>query len=318
MSERPSSLRHVRVPSVVAYFVILLFLAGLYRFTALGLDDRAVLAPCQSARCTEPIALRPSPGSALHFVLPTVVEGRPMLFLLDTGAASTVLSLEAARVIEEGAAARPIVGAINASYQVQQVITLQSLAIGAHVFSDFDTVAVDLSAVRAGLGLPVDGVLGANVLGALPFEIDFRAPSLRLGRDRAAFEAARADDEADTRVNMRELSGGYFVEGNADGRIAIFLVDSGSGSTQVAPALARHLPAAGRREAIQYEATGAVRADVASVHVAALVVGDFAREDVVLDVGSPNLLGADFFGGTLLRMDPAAGTLVLRYRPAAP
>ena len=44
---------------------------------------------------------------------------------------------------------------------------------------------------EVGLGMRIDGVLGANVLAALPFEIDFRAPALRLGRALSAFEAAK-------------------------------------------------------------------------------------------------------------------------------
>ncbi len=318
MEESASGPGRLRIPSVVAYLIILALVAGLYRFTALGLDDRVAASPCQQAICGAPIVLRRSPASPSHLLVPVLVEDRPMLFLLDTGASSTVLGLETARVLEGEIAVRPIVGAINASFQVQRVITIGSLRIGPHRFSDFDTVAVDLSTVQAALGSPIDGVLGANLIGALPFEIDFRSATLRLGRSATDFAAAAGPDEVETRVPVRELGGGYFVEVNADGRVGHFLVDSGSGTTQLSPEIASHLPSLGRHEALRFDATGAARMPVESVRVRALVMGDFARRSRSLDVAAPSLLGADFFAGTLLRIDPQQRELVIRYRPAEP
>ena len=55
------------MPSEVGFLVILLILAGLYRSTALGLQDRASLDPCREDACDRPIALLPAlaPASPL-------------------------------------------------------------------------------------------------------------------------------------------------------------------------------------------------------------------------------------------------------------
>jgi len=113
-------------------------------------------------------------------MLPIDVMGQgPRPFILDTGAARTMVDAAVARTL--GLAAhdrregRGIAGAVAV-----ELMRVPSIAIGARTLSDFEVVATDLSALAARIGGRVDGVLGHDVFGAARLVVDYRGLQVRL------------------------------------------------------------------------------------------------------------------------------------------
>jgi predicted aspartyl protease len=311
-----------RVPSAVAYLVILLVVLGLHRFTTLGIDDAPSRTPLPSDGAGAPpdesitsIALVPSHRSEAHLLAPLRLEGHELLFLLDTGASSSVMSRRAARALGLEERTRPVLGAVNESWQLQQVLPVDSLELGTARFSDFELVVMDLSPIRAGLGREVAGVLGANVLGAQPFEIDFPRRRLWLGRSEAAFERDRGADQRDGQLPLRGISGGYFVTAAAESMEAWFLVDSGASQTQIGEALASRVGDRSSRLGRSYDAVDTRFEPLMEARLGSLMVGQLTRSGVQVSVGEPTLLGLDFLADLHLRIDPGEQRLTLRYTP---
>ena len=309
----------MKVPSAVAYLVLLLFLLGLYRFTAVGLDHTPALRGCEGSSCAgrRPIELAPAPRSSVHLLAPVRLEGHTLLFLVDTGAATSVLDLAVAAELALDREARPILGAVNESFQIQQALAIESFVVGESNYEDFDMAIIDLGSIRAGLGSRVSGVLGANVLGHQAFEIDFEGRLLWLGRSAEDFARARQPDQHDTSMEMKEISGGYFINGVVGERQGLFLVDSGAGGSQVGQALAFHVDRKSYEDAQSFDATGVRDVVVQTAHLSSLVVGAFVRRGFDVDVGESSAIGADFLRGLHLRIDPAEAALTLRYRGEA-
>jgi predicted aspartyl protease len=313
-----------RIPSVAAYAVLLAVLALLYRFTSIGLDRVPDPAPCPPDLCASPgaAALAPARRSPRHLLVPVMLEDRPLQLLLDTGASATVIDARVAREIGLVEAARTIFGAVNDRYGLQHVLPVQRLLVAGHAYGDFDVAIVDMTGVRAGLGDEVAGVLGADVLGRQPCEIDFARPALLLGRSAPAFDRARAPGEADTEAPISAVGGGWFVRALAADREAFFLVDTGSNVSQVAEPLAAELD--GRAGVVVetpgrvLDAAGARAPRLRTLRLPILAVGDVGRRDIDVTVGETSLLGADFFAGMHLRIDAPAGLLTLRTREGRP
>jgi len=220
--------------------------------------------------------------------------------------------------------ANPLLGAVNARFGVQPVLPVERLVVAGHAFGDFDATVVDLSGIRAGLGPSVAGVLGADVLGRQPSEIDFAAPALVLGRSAEDFAAAREPGEQDATVPIEDVSGGWFVRARAGPREAFFLVDTGSNVSQVSEALADEIGGVVQTRGRALEATEGQETTLRTLRldVLALAAGPgesaVGRRDVVVAVGDTSLLGADFFAGMRLRIDAPAERMTLRTREARP
>jgi predicted aspartyl protease len=310
----------MRVPSVVAYVILLLAMGGIWRYTSIGVDRTPVRVDCVGETCGphQPVALVRAEASPRHLLVPVDLEGHRLLFLVDTGAAASVLSRQSADRLGLSQSARPILGAANASFQIQRALSVSRFAVGDLMVGGFDLLIVDISGVRAGLGPDVDGVLGVNVLGLQPFEIDFGLATLTLGRTDGDFSATRHLLEIDSRQDLEELSGGWFVRARADGREGFFLIDSGANATQIGNTLAAHSVRVSQDAARSNDATGTRTQVVRRLELESLAVGKVVRRNLRVNVSDPSLLGADFFDTMLLRVDPQRGEMVLRARtPAA-
>jgi len=308
------------VSSTVAYAVLLLVLLGLYRFTAIGLDRVPDDLACSPARCgpSTPVALTPAPRSRQHLLVPIVLDGHALAFLLDTGAASTVLDASVADDLGLLPRTRPILGAVNARYGWQRILPVERLIVAGHGYGHFDVALIDMTVIRAGLGRAVAGVLGADVLGLQPTEIDFAARTLALGIDAATFAAARPTDTRDTVVPIEDVSGGWFVRAQADDRAGFFLIDTGSNVSQISDALAAEVGGVTESRGRSLDASAARESTLRSTRLGVLAVGDLGRRDFEVAVGSTSLLGADFFAGMLLRVDAPAGIVTLRAHSRGP
>ncbi|HUI83319.1 MAG TPA: aspartyl protease family protein [Candidatus Binatia bacterium] len=109
-------------------------------------------------------------------LVPTRVDNTgPMLFLMDTGSFSNVLSTRAARQLTQirqdpGTQVRGISGAVSQVYRADKA----TLQFGRYAQQGQDIVTFDLSNISRQVGTQVSGILGFNMLRILQIKIDYR------------------------------------------------------------------------------------------------------------------------------------------------
>jgi hypothetical protein len=109
-------------------------------------------------------------------LIPTIVsDSKPMLFLLDTGAVGSVLSLHAAQLVskvhsENRVHLRGLSGAVSNVYSSKNV----TLRFGHLEQKNKDIIAVDLTNMSRLSGTEISGVLGFLMLTALDVKLDYR------------------------------------------------------------------------------------------------------------------------------------------------
>ncbi len=109
-------------------------------------------------------------------LIPTLVDGsKPMLFMIDTGAFTNVLSTRAAREVTKIRAdsrtqVRGLSGAVANVYRADKA----TLEFGHYSQENQDMVTLDLSAVSKSAGTEVSGILGFALLRILQIKIDYR------------------------------------------------------------------------------------------------------------------------------------------------
>jgi len=100
-------------------------------------------------------------------------------FLLDTGTSPTVLDRRVAQKLH--LQERPsVLAGINGRVQAGQA-TVPSLQFGPIRRDDFAVVVEDLSFFSKAIPVPIDGVIGLDVVGQSPFEIDYAASRILFG-----------------------------------------------------------------------------------------------------------------------------------------
>ena len=100
-------------------------------------------------------------------------------FLLDTGASPTVLDRRLARSLHLDE--RPgLLAGVNGTVTAGQAI-VSSLQLGPMRRDNLPVVVEDLSFFYKALPVHIDGVIGLDVIGQSPFEIDYGAREIRFG-----------------------------------------------------------------------------------------------------------------------------------------
>jgi predicted aspartyl protease len=300
--------------TVACWLVLAAILLGLFRLTSLGAQTTPTLEASSSPVAVVPL-LRP-PGSPTHRLVAARIGPEHELFLLDTGAVDTVISPAAAERAGLLESARPVATALNGVFGLRQLVRIRSLSLGGRVYEDFEALVLDTSHLGVALGSEVSGIVGMNLLGLAPFEIDFAHDRLRIGRSREAFESARPAGALDSEFPLLDLDGTFVAELGVEGSAALFVIDTGAVPTTVQPDQGFRRPVRGG-ESKRFDATGVRPVLVHSVVLESLTLGHVRRRDFAVDVGEFNLLGADFLQGLSLFVDPAAGRGILR-SPSAP
>lgn len=173
-----------------------------------------VMTMVQDARCKQ-------------VVVTCLVNNRPMRMLLDTGASHTVLHSESAEKLE--GVRRPDTSRMQFSGNARQrpKMLITSLATGPVSVAEHLFMVLDLSAVRGSMAEPVDGILGMDILGALPFTFDQRRGEFYWGVPEKA-QAIRLNGYSDR-------FGRLIVQAECGGKPMELLLDTGSSVTRVLP-----------------------------------------------------------------------------------
>ncbi len=109
-------------------------------------------------------------------LIKTLVDGpHPMLFMIDTGSFTNIMSTRAAREVTKVTAdsrmqVRGLSGAVNNVYRADKA----TLEFGHYSQENQDIVTLDLSAVSKSTGTEVSGILGFELLRILQVKIDYR------------------------------------------------------------------------------------------------------------------------------------------------
>jgi predicted aspartyl protease len=115
----------------------------------------------------------------LVFVSVRVGSSEPLSFILDTGASATVLNRTVAERLGLDLHASEDARTGGGSVQTGSA-TGVTLSVGSMSLPDVTVVAIDLSGLQAGLGRPVDGILGYEIFRRYVVAIDYAANTVRL------------------------------------------------------------------------------------------------------------------------------------------
>ena len=142
---------------------------------ALSLASSCTPGPTSAPRAVLPVQL----VNNLVFVAVRVGGSDPLSFVLDTGASATVLNRTVADRLgldlQAGEDARTGGGSVQTASA-----TGISLSVGNVSLPDVTIVAIDLTGLLAGLGQPVDGILGYDIFRRFVVGIDYASSTLRL------------------------------------------------------------------------------------------------------------------------------------------
>ena len=168
-----------------------------------------------------------------------VLEGRNMPFvqaklngvdctlLLDTGATHTTFDLGFVKGALPDAKLQPVMLMGDSNVEGAPVyFQAESLEIGGAKFGDFGAMALNLSHIPASMGVKVDGILGMNTIGRVPFV-------LSLSKGEVVFcpgeEAHKGFDKWTTRFPGDPMS--IMLKAVNDGKAFGMIVDSGASMT---------------------------------------------------------------------------------------
>jgi predicted aspartyl protease len=163
-----------------------------------------------------------SPGIIL---VSATVEGQPATFLLDTGAERSCLDAVFASRLRSR---QTSVASIRQPYATVPAdgIHISDLEIQTFHLRDFEMLSSDLARLSQGTGVPIDGVLGSDVLRHFTVRIDFFAGSARFG-------TYSTMPLLGTAVTLQLVHDLYFVALTAQGTPISMLLDTGTNASVV-------------------------------------------------------------------------------------
>ena len=262
-----------------------------------------------------------TPGNQIRFDM--TVDGKTLVAILDTGVSYSVMSqryADAAKVkTRPGGSATAIGGAVNIAWADTQSVSLGGLSRSGGGFT-----VTALPAIATGSAVPVDLLVGRDMIGGYALDIDYAAKRLRVLRSgRLPFTGASAplSIARDRLVYVSELTLG-------GARLRPMVVDTGDGSAITLSAAswrAAGPPAVPTTTAISFGLAGVVTSTIGVVPE--LRTGDLTAKNVEIriepaggfseTIDVAGRIGSGFLQNYRVLLDPAAGHMVLRAGPDA-
>ena len=233
------------------------------------------------------IKFRLGGGAQPLILVPVQVNDRgPFDFILDTGAGTSLLSLElAARLgvkvtgLKEG---QTVGGKVSVS-----LAKVESVAVGDAKLEDIDVAVVDLSHLGKTVGAAIEGDIGYNFLKHFRITIDYRGSEIRF-EDPNRIESFAHTAKTEVAIRLANPARPLIlVDVYLNGRgPSQFAIDTGTSTTAITPELARQLDV--QTSPIGPVTTGSARVAASAGNLKSFQVGDARMDNMAVIV-------ADFF-----------------------
>lgn len=158
-------------------------------------------------------------------IVTCLVNGKPLRMMIDTGATHTVLHKESAAALPNAQWLDTSRMTFKGNSSQRPEILLAELQVADKHAPQHPIMVVSLAAVRSMMAEPIDGILGMDVLGALPFTFDLRSGKCYWGVP-----------EGQTLLPLygtRDDNGRLMVRVSCAGKSMELLLDTGSSITRV-------------------------------------------------------------------------------------
>ncbi len=258
-----------------------------------------------------------------HFVPVTIGATPPRTYLVDTGAGLTAISYELADTL--GLSLGEPLGVVGLGGGTSaRAATLPRVGLGALSRTNVQCLVIDFTELRAGLGVPVEGILGFSALNRYAVTFDFERGALELAENAQSREL----EDGSARVRFDIVGGLPQVEARVDGGPPMpFIVDTGAFRTFVPRSTGEAIAATVRVPGIPFVGADGRALEGIAVRARSLAVGS-ARVDrpvvlypvssaendpvgITLAAGDRGVLGADFLRRFRVTLDYPRSELVL-------
>lgn len=177
-----------------------------------GMPEADVMTMVQDARCKQ-------------IVVTCLINNQPMRMMLDSGATHTVLHTESAARLEGVRRIDTSKMMFRGNSQQRPEMLVAPLLAGPATAPQHLFMVLDLSAVRGAMAEPIDGILGMDVLGSVPFTFDQRKNEFFWGVELGA--------ELVQLRGKQDRFGRWMVQAYCQGKPLELLLDTGSSVTRV-------------------------------------------------------------------------------------
>ncbi len=190
------------------------------------------------------LPLRLAPKAPLLLV-PVFINGKgPFDFILDTGAARTVLSSPLAG--ELGLTDRPTAeGAMGAGGNTKvasSIVRLEAFTLGPAKRKDWETGCIDFSPISQQLGTKIGGVVGHDFLQDFVLTVDYPAGSLHFASAKAAPARSSHPAKAELTFERTPIKPLLRIPVHINGRGPFpFVLDTGASASLVSDQIAKQL-----------------------------------------------------------------------------
>lgn len=158
-------------------------------------------------------------------IVTCLVNGKPLRMMIDTGATHTVLHKESAAALPNAQWLDTSRMTFRGNSSQRPEILLAELQVADKQAPQHPIMVVSLAAVRSMMAEPIDGILGMDVLGAMPFTFD-----LRNGK---CYWGVPSGELLLPLYGTRDDNGRLMVRVSCAGKSMELLLDTGSSVTRV-------------------------------------------------------------------------------------
>ncbi len=252
-------------------------------------------------------------------LVPVLINSTPLNFLLDTGSESSAVGTETVERLnleEKGQ------GKALGNYSLRSVgsVEVKSIQIANVELNSQILAVVDLTPLSRAAGVPVDGVLGNDVLLRSPFKVSYSKQTMTLG------PLSQLGDLG-TPIQMKRTRDQFFLPITLVSLPRELLVDTGTNSTNLSWSTWEQLskiwkPKSVIEGIVSSEGSTALLACLDSARIGNIEVNNQAMRvqnpmsaGVFADPGFGGILGADFWRQFEVTFDLSRGMLYLKLDP---